>query len=177
VLTIKTEALITLFRAVVIFGFADLKFYLNGISTKINFYHSFRAFTGLFLKPQIKFGFGLGSGLKSLPVYKSDGDFSSSRAKWYSDLRNIEDKIEISYLVLSQNRSQLPRFHVLFYLSLNLFLLYFCLSLDISYDRSKINKQGCGLARKGHGNGVNNLQTRSCLRSRICLPVPLLLEV
>jgi len=30
------------------------------------------------------------------------------------------------------------------------YLLYFCPSLDIS----KINKQGCGLARKGHGNVV-----------------------
>jgi len=30
----------------------------------------------------------------------------------------------------------------------------FCLSPSFVY-RSKINKQGCGLARKGHGNGVN----------------------
>jgi len=30
----------------------------------------------------------------------------------------------------------------------------FVLHLFLAEDRSKINKQGCGLARKGHGNGV-----------------------
>jgi len=41
----------------------------------------------------------------------------------------------------------------LFCLSHNLvYSLYFCRSLDIS----KINEQGCGLARKGHGSGVND---------------------
>jgi len=28
--------------------------------------------------------------------------------------------------------------------------------LDKGYDISKINKQGCGLARKGHGNAIND---------------------
>jgi len=34
------------------------------------------------------------------------------------------------------------------------YLLYFCPSWDKSKDRSKINKQGRGWARKGHGIGV-----------------------
>jgi len=52
-----------------------------------------------------------------------------------------------------QKFDHLPRFHVPFCLSHNLiYLLYFCPSLDIS----EINKQGCGLARKEHGNAVND---------------------
>jgi len=47
--------------------------------------------------------------------------------------------------------SQMPRSMSLFCQSLNFAcLLYFYPSLNIS----KINKQGCGLARKGHGNAV-----------------------
>jgi len=34
-------------------------------------------------------------------------------------------------------------------------LLYFGPNWNRSYDRSKINKQECGLVRKGHGNGIN----------------------
>jgi len=34
------------------------------------------------------------------------------------------------------------------------YLLYFCSNWDRSSDRSKINKQGYDLARKGYGSGV-----------------------
>jgi len=48
-------------------------------------------------------------------------------------------------------RTQYPVSMSLFCLSHNfVYLLYFCLN----WDRSKINKQGCGLTGKGHGNGV-----------------------
>jgi len=46
-------------------------------------------------------------------------------------------------------------FMPLFCLSHNLvYLVYFCPSLDKIFDISKINKQGCGLARNGHGNAM-----------------------
>jgi len=58
-------------------------------------------------------------------------------------------------------KGQLPRFHVLFCLSHSfVYLLCFCPNWARSYDKSKINKHGCCLARKGHGNGVN---ATSCL--------------
>jgi len=41
----------------------------------------------------------------------------------------------------------------LFFLS-HVYLLYLCPSLDISYDRRTINKQGCGFVKKRHGNVV-----------------------
>jgi len=49
-------------------------------------------------------------------------------------------RVSISLLCLSHNL---------------VYLLYFCPSLDKSFDISKINKQRSGLARKGHRNAVN----------------------
>jgi len=51
----------------------------------------------------------------------------------------------------------------LFCLSHNLiYLLYVCPSQDRSYNISKLNKQGCGLAINGHGNEVNYFAAFQC---------------
>jgi len=76
------------------------------------------------------------------------------------DFKKVESAISTSDFPENKN---LENIAINYRVSMSLFclnhrfvyLLYFCPGWDRSKDRSKINKQGCSLARKGHGNGVN----------------------
>jgi len=55
------------------------------------------------------------------------------------------NSVPMKSLDLNSSFSQLPRFHVPFWLSYILvYLFYFCLSFCLSWDRSIINKQSYG---------------------------------